>query len=41
MDTCTMRILLTNDDGILAPGIEALYRALEDLGEVAVVAPET
>lgn len=36
-----MRILITNDDGILAPGIEALYRALADLGEVAVVAPET
>lgn len=36
-----MRILLTNDDGILAPGIEALYRALEEFGEVAVVAPET
>ena len=37
----TVRILLTNDDGILAPGIEALYRAVESLGEVAVVAPET
>jgi 5'-nucleotidase len=36
-----MRILLTNDDGILAPGIEALYRAVSDLGEVAVVAPES
>jgi 5'-nucleotidase len=36
-----MRILLTNDDGILAPGIEALYRALHDLGTVEVVAPET
>ena len=36
-----MRILLTNDDGILAPGIEALYHALADLGEVEVVAPET
>ena len=36
-----MRILLTNDDGILAPEIEALYRAVEDLGEIAVVAPET
>ena len=36
-----MRILLTNDDGILAPGIEALVRAVEDLGEVDVVAPET
>jgi len=36
-----MRILITNDDGILAPGIEALYRAVSDLGEVTVVAPET
>ncbi len=36
-----MRILITNDDGILAPGIEALYRAVQDLGEVEVVAPET
>ena len=36
-----MRILVTNDDGILAPGIEALYRALADMGDVQVVAPET
>lgn len=36
-----MRILLTNDDGILAPGIEALYHALDGLGVVEVVAPET
>ena len=36
-----MKILITNDDGILAPGIEALYRAVADLGEVEVVAPET
>jgi len=36
-----MLILLTNDDGILAPGIEALYRAIADLGDVQVVAPET
>ncbi|HUU96456.1 MAG TPA: 5'/3'-nucleotidase SurE [Phycisphaerae bacterium] len=36
-----MRILLTNDDGILAPGIEALYKAVADLGTVDVVAPET
>jgi 5'-nucleotidase len=34
-----MRILLTNDDGILAPGLAALYRRLTDLGEVTVVAP--
>lgn len=36
-----MRILVTNDDGILAPGIEALARALQPLGEVEVVAPES
>ena len=36
-----MRILLTHDEGMLAPGIKALYRAAEDLGEIAVVAPET
>lgn len=36
-----MRILITNDDGIAAPGIEALWRAVRDLGEVTVVAPDT
>ncbi|MGN6507733.1 MAG: 5'/3'-nucleotidase SurE [Tepidisphaeraceae bacterium] len=36
-----MLILLTNDDGISAPGILAAYRALTRLGEVQVVAPET
>src|ERR1041385_1930382 len=35
-----MRILLTNDDGINAPGIHALKRELDALGEVIVVAPE-
>ena len=35
-----MRILVTNDDGIGAGGLLALIRALSDLGEVAVVAPE-
>ena len=34
-----MRILLSNDDGILAPGLAALHRAVADLGEVLVVAP--
>src|SRR5216110_1413224 len=34
-------ILLTNDDGITAPGLVAMYRHLTDLGEVHVVAPET
>jgi len=32
-------ILLCNDDGILAPGLVALYRELTGLGEVSVVAP--
>jgi len=35
-----MRILLTNDDGIEAAGLGALCRAIADLGEVHVVAPE-
>lgn len=36
-----MHILVTNDDGIDAPGIAALTRALEPLGTVWVVAPAT
>ncbi len=35
-----MRILLCNDDGYFAPGIEQLARALADVAEVTVVAPE-
>lgn len=35
-----MRILISNDDGINAPGIEALARALQPLGELFVVAPD-
>lgn len=34
------RILVTNDDGITAPGLHALYLALAELGEVTVVAPD-
>ena len=34
-----MHILLTNDDGILAPGLAALYQPLSALGTVSVVAP--
>jgi 5'-nucleotidase len=34
-----MRILLTNDDGIYAPGLRALLPELRKLGEVVVVAP--
>lgn len=36
-----MRILVTNDDGIFAPGLAALRHAVEGLGEVHVVAPAT
>jgi 5'-nucleotidase len=37
-----MFILLTNDDGIRAPGLVALYRELAKAGhEIQVVAPET
>ncbi|HNI51741.1 MAG TPA: 5'/3'-nucleotidase SurE, partial [Accumulibacter sp.] len=35
-----MRILLCNDDGYFAPGIEQLARALLEVAEVTVVAPE-
>lgn len=35
-----MKILVTNDDGIGAPGIKALAEALTELGEVTVVAPD-
>ncbi|NSW83857.1 MAG: 5'/3'-nucleotidase SurE [Syntrophothermus sp.] len=35
-----MRILLTNDDGIDSPGILAVLRELEKMGEVYVVAPD-
>jgi 5'-nucleotidase len=35
-----MKILVTNDDGIHAPGIRALAEELSLLGEVAVVAPD-
>lgn len=34
------QILVTNDDGILAPGLAALAEALRDLGSVTVLAPE-
>jgi 5'-nucleotidase len=34
-----MRILLTNDDGIYAPGLRALRPELQKLGKVVVVAP--
>ena len=36
-----MHILLTNDDGIYAPGLAALEKELRKIGEVSVVAPAT
>lgn len=36
-----MRFLLTNDDGIYAPGLAAIKEELEKIGEVTVVAPYT
>ena len=35
-----MKIILSNDDGIYAPGLLALARELAPLGEVTVLAPE-
>lgn len=35
-----MRLLLSNDDGILAHGLACLLKAAEPLGEVTVVAPD-
>jgi 5'-nucleotidase len=35
-----MRILIANDDGYLAPGIQALFQACQGLGDIDVVAPE-
>lgn len=35
-----MRILISNDDGVDAPGILALVHAVKHMGEVTVVAPD-
>lgn len=34
-------ILVTNDDGVTAPGLSALAKAMLELGDVSVVAPDT
>jgi len=36
-----MHILISNDDGYAAPGLEALANAVAGLGDITVVAPET
>jgi 5'-nucleotidase len=35
-----MRILVSNDDGILAPGLKALALAMREFGNVTVIGPE-
>lgn len=35
-----MRILISNDDGVTAPGIAALHEALADVGTCTVIAPD-
>lgn len=35
-----MHILLTNDDGISAPGLMAIYKQLRSIADVTVVAPQ-
>lgn len=40
-DAAPVQILLTNDDGIYAPGLAAMERELRSLGDVCVVAPAT
>ena len=34
-----MKIVLTNDDGIEAPGLQILYNCLKDSGRIVIVAP--
>lgn len=40
INTCPMHILLTNDDGITAPGLLALVQEVRQLGKVTVLAPD-
>ncbi|MCL4409872.1 MAG: 5'/3'-nucleotidase SurE [Gammaproteobacteria bacterium] len=35
-----MKILLSNDDGVRAPGLAALHKALAQVAEVVVIAPD-
>lgn len=35
-----MKILLSNDDGVRAPGLSALYKALVEVADVVVIAPD-
>ena len=35
------KILITNDDGIAAPGIKALTEVMHELGEIYIIAPDS
>ncbi|MCR9191880.1 MAG: 5'/3'-nucleotidase SurE [Gammaproteobacteria bacterium] len=35
-----MKILISNDDGVLAPGLQAIAKAMAQLGQVEVIAPD-
>ena len=35
-----MQILVTNDDGVMAPGLLALAQAMRNLGKVTILAPD-
>src|SRR5437870_12339201 len=41
MRESVVRILLTNDDGVYAPGLRAMRAELHKIGDVTVVAPAT
>lgn len=41
MDRDTVEVVLTNDDGIEAPGLREVYEQLTEIGNVTVVAPST
>ena len=34
-----LKILVTNDDGIEAPGIQVLSDSLKEIGDVTIIAP--
>ena len=40
IDNTKMHLLVSNDDGYLAPGLLALVKALQPLGKITVIAPE-
>jgi 5'-nucleotidase len=40
MNTAKPLILISNDDGITAPGIQALISVMQEIGDVIVVAPD-